>query len=88
MADDEYATSTTFPNPPPFWKDFTPSNTARIEELRTAYSETHGELPHRIPNVPEDLCNLQPPEEPEDGNWRSFGEQRSVRLQNLPSSNC
>lgn len=78
MADEENANASTWPNPPPFWRDFTPSNIARIDELRSAHNDTFGELPPRIPGVPAELCNLQPPAEPEDGNWRLFGEQRSV----------
>ncbi|KAI5459376.1 MED7 protein-domain-containing protein [Mariannaea sp. PMI_226] len=71
------ALASTFPNPPPFWKDFTPSKVARIEELRTAHIQQHGGEPltTRVPSVPEELVNLQPPSEPADGRWRVFGDQ-------------
>ncbi|KAH6880497.1 MED7 protein-domain-containing protein [Thelonectria olida] len=69
--------SSTFPNPPPFWKDFTPDRITRIDELRTAHIQQHGgdPLTTRIPGVPEELVNLQPPAEPVDGRWRVFGDQ-------------
>ncbi|KAJ4160300.1 Mediator of RNA polymerase II transcription subunit 7 [Fusarium falciforme] len=72
-----HSLSSTFPNPPPFWKDFTPENLSRIEALRTAHLGQHeGEpLTVRVPDVPEDLINLQPPAEPADGRWRVFGDQ-------------
>ncbi|RMJ09944.1 hypothetical protein BHE90_014002 [Fusarium euwallaceae] len=72
-----HSLSSTFPNPPPFWKDFTPEKLSRIEALRTAHLSQHeGEpLTVRVPNVPEDLINLQPPAEPTDGRWRVFGDQ-------------
>ena len=74
-----HSLASTFPNPPPFWKDFTPDNIARIEELRKAYGKQHGnETPARIPGVPEDLINLQPPAEPIDGRWRVFGDHYTV----------
>ncbi|KAJ4223520.1 Mediator of RNA polymerase II transcription subunit 7 [Fusarium solani] len=72
-----HSLSSTFPNPPPFWKDFTPEKLSRIEALRTAHLGQHeGEpLTVRVPDVPEDLINLQPPAEPADGRWRVFGDQ-------------
>ncbi|KFH43983.1 Mediator of RNA polymerase II transcription subunit-like protein [Hapsidospora chrysogenum ATCC 11550] len=80
MADQEepHSLASTFPNPPPFWKDFTPENIARIEELRSRAQGHDGDggetPPARIPGVPEDLTNLQPPAEPKDGRWRVFGD--------------
>ncbi|KAK1483426.1 hypothetical protein CTAM01_13413 [Colletotrichum tamarilloi] len=71
------ALASTFPNPPPFWRDFTPENVARIEELRKAQAEKDGvavkNLPARIPDVPESLMNLQPPAEPPAGTWKVLG---------------
>ncbi|KAF7548277.1 hypothetical protein G7Z17_g7176 [Cylindrodendrum hubeiense] len=79
MADQQEANtlSSTFPNPPPFWKDFTPDKLARIEELKAAHTQQHGsdQAPTRIPDLPEELLNLQPPLEPADGRWRVFGDQ-------------
>lgn len=83
MADQQepHSLASTFPNPPPFWKDFTPDNTARIDELRKAYGNHHdGETPHRIPGVPDDLTNLQPPAEPVNGRWRVFGDHYMVHI--------
>jgi mediator of RNA polymerase II transcription subunit 7 len=84
MADQQepHSLASTFPNPPPFWKDFTPENIARIEELRSrakGHDGDGGETPPvRIPDVPEDLINLQPPAEPKDGQWRVFGDHYMV----------
>ena len=71
--------SSMFPNPPPFWQEFTPDRISRIEELKTPYIAQHGGDPMtvRVPDVPEHL-NLQPPAEPADGRWRVFGDQYMV----------
>lgn len=73
-----------FPNPPPFWKDFTSDNAARMQELRheraTKDNIPDSELPARLPDIPEDLINLQPPAEPPTGTWRVLGGQYSVGL--------
>ncbi|RGP76119.1 mediator of rna polymerase ii transcription subunit 7 [Fusarium sporotrichioides] len=76
------ALSSMFPNPPPFWQEFTPDKISRIQELRTAYINQNGgdPLAVRVPDVPEDLINLQPPAEPADGRWRVFGDQYMVSL--------
>lgn len=90
MADQEQLSlASTFPNPPPFWKDFTPDKVEQIEELRTAYVDKNGGEPEtelepltlRVPDVPEHLVNLQPPPEPADGRWRVFGDQYMVRIE-------
>lgn len=88
MADPEpqeaLSLASTFPNPPPFWKDFTPDRVARIEDLRSAHAEdTNNEAGAgaalvRLPDLPEDLARLQPPPEPADGRWRVFGDQYMV----------
>lgn len=72
--------SSMFPNPPPFWQEFTSDRISRIQELRTPYIAQHGgdPLTVRVPDVPEDLINLQPPAEPADGRWRVFGDQYMV----------
>ncbi|PHH77724.1 hypothetical protein CDD83_4092 [Cordyceps sp. RAO-2017] len=83
MADPEpHSLASTFPNPPPFWKDFTPDRMARMDELRNVHGigPVKGEPgaarpPARLPDVPDDLVNLQPPAEPADGRWRVFGDQ-------------
>ncbi|KAM0279729.1 hypothetical protein ACHAQH_004420 [Verticillium albo-atrum] len=76
------AHSSAFPNPPLFWKDFTPENIARMEELRTARAEETRialkQLPVRTPGIPDSLINLQPPAEPSTGTWRVLGGQYSL----------
>lgn len=87
MADQEEprSLSSTFPNPPPFWRDFTPERIARIAELRREHNgggkgrEGIDEPVKQIPGLSDDLANLQPPPEPEDGRWRVFGDQYMVR---------
>ncbi|KAF4595719.1 mediator of RNA polymerase II transcription subunit 7 [Ophiocordyceps camponoti-floridani] len=65
MAEAEpHSLSSTFPNPPPFWHDFTPEKTARAETLSS-----------NAESLPPDLVNLRPPREPADGRWRVFGDQ-------------
>ncbi|KAF4121400.1 hypothetical protein GMORB2_1807 [Geosmithia morbida] len=83
MADQQEPLSlaSTFPNPPPFWKDFTQENLSRIEDLRREYSSEHGgaKAPERVPGgVPEELTRLQPPAEPADRRWRVFGDHYTV----------
>lgn len=88
-----HSLASTFPNPPPFWKDFTPDRIARIEELRREHRQQNGvlgaegeapsthdsQLPMRLPGgVPKELINLQPPAEPEDRRWRVFGDHYTV----------
>lgn len=79
--DQQQSIASTFPNPPSFWKDFTPDRIARLDSVRKEYAEKNGlkESPARIPDLPEELCNLQPPAEPADGKWRVFGDQYTVR---------
>lgn len=81
MAEQEpQSLASTYPNPPPFWKDFTSDRIDRIDELRAEHIEQNGgnALTLRIPDVPEELINLQPPAEPADGRWRVFGDQYMV----------
>ncbi|KHN95887.1 Mediator complex, subunit Med7 [Metarhizium album ARSEF 1941] len=83
MAEQEpHSLASTFPNPPPFWKDFTPDRVARIDELRSAFaggaSEQASSPAVRIPGLPGELANLQPPPEPSDGRWRVFGAQYTL----------
>lgn len=85
--------SSTFPNPPPFWKDFTTDKIARYEQLRKEHDEDDGDKTTendgfkpqaRIDNLPEELIHLQPPAEPTDGRWRVFGDQYMVRRRESP----
>lgn len=79
-----HSLASTFPNPPDFWKAFTPDRIAKIEELRRAHAADEGsdvegaDTDVRIANLPEDLITLQPPPEPADGRWRVFGDQYMV----------
>ncbi|KAJ9144119.1 Mediator of RNA polymerase II transcription subunit 7 [Pleurostoma richardsiae] len=89
MADQQPTQSSlasTFPDPPPFWQDFTPEKISRIEELRKAAGAgvDAGATVARIPDVPGDLVNLQPPAEPQDGRWRCFGDLYTLKDE-LPS---
>ncbi|KAH8882239.1 MED7-domain-containing protein [Thozetella sp. PMI_491] len=102
-----------FPNPPPFWQDFTPQNLDKYAALKQEFVKQHpevvaeakraseiagesqdgaaknapadDELAIRIPDVPPELVNLEPPAEPADGRWRLFGEQMTLHdeLQSL-----
>ncbi|KAB5543136.1 MED7 protein-domain-containing protein [Coniochaeta sp. 2T2.1] len=84
MADEPIDTSkasSTFPDPPTFWRDFTTEKLDRMDELRARYADQSGldiATVMRVPSVPEDLVNLQPPAEPADGKWRLFGETLTV----------
>lgn len=88
--------SSTFPNPPPFWKDFTADKVARYEQLRKEHDGKDGDKANksegfkplaRINNLPDELIHLQPPAEPTDGRWRVFGDQYMVRCQ-TPQNSC
>lgn len=82
MAEQElHSLASAFPNPPPFWRDFTPDRIAQMEELSKSYMDTllpgdiaDSSVVMRVPDVPEELIHLQPPAEPEDGRWRVFGD--------------
>lgn len=84
MADqamDASSASWTFPDPPPFWRDFTTDKIERMESLRSRYADQTGldiSTIVRVPDVPEGLATLQPPPEPADGKWRLFGEPLTV----------
>lgn len=75
-----HSLASTFPNPPPFWKEFTLEKVARIEVLRSSngVDNASGWAKVRMPGVPDDIVNLQPPPEPVDGRWRVFGDQYMV----------
>lgn len=83
------AIASQFPNPPPFWRQFTADNVARMRDLRASRAEqdqsqeqsgtgSATELPVRLPDVPADLINLQPPAEPPAGTWKVLGGAYSV----------
>lgn len=68
--------SETWPDPPPFWRDFTTEKIEQMESLRTRYADQNGLTASavvRVPDVPDSLINLQPPPEPTGGKWRLYG---------------
>lgn len=78
--------SAAFPAPPPFWKHFTPSNVAKLEEIKAAseYSEASSKkrwTPEKLRalEVPQELRYLIPPPPPVEGALELFGEQMNVR---------
>lgn len=71
-----------YPDPPAFWRAFTPANVARYAELQSAHAVQHDLDPAavtRLPDVPPELTSLNPPAPPPDGQWRSYAETLSVR---------
>ncbi|KAI1420336.1 mediator complex, subunit Med7 [Xylaria sp. FL1777] len=80
--DEEQQIASTWPPPPPFWKDFKPDNILRVEELRKEAAERLGLQDSsnvRLSGLPRELRNLQPPPEPEDGAWRVFGDRYTLK---------
>jgi len=90
--DDTGKVSALYPDPPLFWKAFTPENISRFKELKQEYADQQGvdvNTVIRIPNIPEELVYLQPPAEPAEGKWRLFdlGEQTlDEELQSLETA--
>jgi hypothetical protein len=81
---DEGTAAAIFPPPPPFYKQFTASNLARLKELKDAQTATDGAPAGQssLLDLPPELRCLVPPEAPADGIYRSFGEEVDVRTAN------
>ncbi|KAJ2977173.1 hypothetical protein NUW58_g7891 [Xylaria curta] len=82
MDEEQQQVASTWPLPPPFWKDFTSDNVSRIEELRKETADRLGVQDTwkvRLDGLPRELRNLQPPPEPEDGEWRVFGDRYRLK---------
>ncbi|KAK8062173.1 MED7-member of RNA polymerase II transcriptional regulation mediator complex [Apiospora hydei] len=88
MQDLDQITST-WPRPPPFYKNFTADNLARLADLKRERAETSNPpsnpdagtnnnkddiLSQRLTGLPANLRNLQPPLPPDEGAWRIFGD--------------
>ncbi|KIH88752.1 mediator of RNA polymerase II transcription subunit 7 [Sporothrix brasiliensis 5110] len=77
-----------YPQPPSYlWSQFTEENEAAIQELRETHAAATGEKTTAatiVPDVPEALAALQPPEPPPNGRWRVFGQMYTLNNQ-LPS---
>ncbi|KAL2264545.1 hypothetical protein VTJ83DRAFT_7055 [Remersonia thermophila] len=79
--DDQAKVTALWPDPPPFWKDFTPANMERYGRLKEDHAHQQGLQPEdivRVPGLPDDLMHLQPPPEPTDGKWNLFGEPETL----------
>lgn len=76
--------SSTYPNPPDFlWRDFTPENVSRYDDLTKKWREDHPEADSQdtilIPDLPNDLRHLQPPPEPTEGVWKLYGDRFTLK---------
>ena len=86
MDEDEGQLSTTFPQPPPFYKHFTSQNLERLKESTNSKAqggnpnEALGPTSPRLLDLPPELRYLIPPEPPADGKYRSFGLPQNVCL--------
>lgn len=84
MASQEDPSGAVAPYPPPpsyLWSQFTEENEAAIQQLRDKHTTETGEdttAAATVPDVPDALAALQPPEPPPNGRWRVFGQMYTV----------
>ncbi|MCJ1417363.1 Mediator of RNA polymerase II transcription subunit 7 [Xylographa parallela] len=92
MAEQQQSSSITaaFPAPPPFYKHFTETNLARFAELKADLNidledtKDSQKPSSSFPDLPPELRYLQPPPPPPNGQYRSFGEDRSLAAPLIP----
>ncbi|OCL09873.1 putative RNA polymerase II mediator complex protein [Glonium stellatum] len=93
MDEEEGQLSTTFPQPPPFYKHFTSQNLERLKEFQESASSKSKEgsfngslglASPRLLDLPPELRYLVPPEPPADGKYRCFGLPQNIN-ETLPS---
>ncbi|KAF3902525.1 hypothetical protein ABW21_db0204739 [Orbilia brochopaga] len=79
-------TASAFPAPPPFFKNFTPENQAKLKELQRESTPKDDGGAQTLP--PELVC-LIPPKPPTEGQYRSFGDAWNIpdRLPTLKELN-
>ncbi|KAH0536237.1 hypothetical protein FGG08_006883 [Glutinoglossum americanum] len=69
--------SAAFPAPPPFFKHFTAENLSRLKDIQGDKTQDSGSA-NEAENIPDDLRYLIPPAPPDDGRYRSFGDQYDI----------
>ncbi|KAK6354821.1 Mediator of RNA polymerase II transcription subunit 7 [Orbilia brochopaga] len=90
MADDQQRnTASAFPAPPPFFKNFTPENQAKLKELQRASNRAEDDGGASSQQLPPELVCLIPPKPPTEGQYRSFGDAWNIpdRLPTLKELN-
>ncbi|KAL1898472.1 Mediator of RNA polymerase II transcription subunit 7 [Sporothrix stenoceras] len=86
--DDPNGAIAPYPQPPSYlWSQFTEENKAAIQQLReknAAETDEETTAATIVPNVPDALAALQPPEPPPNGRWRVFDQMYTLSNQ-LPT---